>query len=194
MPPIRAFFAIDLPENTQRSIARIMKELQNQHQKERIHWSKLENLHITLQFLAALQINDVERLIQYVHSTISSIPAFDLMLGTLELFPRKHHPRVISIHIPEQDLLTQLAKKIGEAITKMGYETETRPFRGHLTLARFNNVEKEFTLAEISYPAIEKFQVREVILYQSKPLRGGSEYTPLARVPLKIIDDRSSSA
>lgn len=181
---LRLFFAIDLTEEVNRSLEDIIGQLQIKYKKHSIRWSKPRNLHITLQFLEAVKAEDVEKLISNVRHAIHSFEAFDLQLQEVELFPTKYRPRVISMNMDQHDILTDLAKNIGQGIVETGYEIETRPFRGHLTLARLNRIERGFLLEEIHLPKIEKIPVHEILLYKSEPSREGSKYTVLERIKL----------
>lgn len=182
--PLRLFFAIDLTEEVSRSLENIVGQLQMKYKKHSMRWSKPRNLHITLQFLEAVKPEDLEILVLNVRSAMKSFKSFDLQLQELELFPTRYRPRIISMNMDQHEILTELAKNIGQGIVTTGYEIETRPFRGHLTLARLNRIERNFILADINLPEIEKIPVREIVLYKSEPTREGSNYTVLERIYL----------
>lgn len=184
---LRAFFAIDLTLEMKQSISEIISQLQTIHKHRATRWSKPQNLHITLQFLIAVKSEDIETLLNNVRIEIEKFSAFELELGEIELFPTKYKPRIISINLNQQEILAQLSKQIGHGITATGYEIERRPFRGHLTLARLNNIDKDFTLPDIKLPNMQKLAVKEVILYASEPSKQGSHYSILGKIPLNNI-------
>lgn len=181
---IRVFFAIDLTPEAVQHVTAISNVLQNKHKQHSIRWTKPHNLHVTLQFLAAVKEDDLDNLIKNVRAELSGSSAFELELGELELFPTPYRPHIISIRVVTQDIPADLAKRIGKGIAATGYEIEMRPFRGHLTLARLPRNNKAFTLAEIPLPAINKIPVNEIHLYRSEPAQGSSRYTKLLSILL----------
>ncbi|MHB1948550.1 MAG: RNA 2',3'-cyclic phosphodiesterase [Gammaproteobacteria bacterium] len=183
--PLRAFFAIDLTLEIKQSIGEIIAQLQTTHKHRATRWSKPQNLHITLQFLISVKPEDIDTLLNNVRAEIATFSTFELELGALELFPTKYKPRIISMNISQQEILTELAKQIGKGILATGYEIERRPFRGHLTLARLNNISKDFALPEIKLPDLQALVVKEVVLYSSEPSRQGSYYSILGKISLK---------
>lgn len=182
---IRVFFAIDLTTEATKSITHIMAQLQAHHKRKSIRWCQPQQLHITLQFLAAVKHEHLAALIKNVRAEIEMFLPFELELSELELFPTRYHPRIISLNMNPQEILKDLAQRIGRGILSTGYEVETRPFRGHLTLARLNRVDKQFKLAEIKFSKIEKISVKEVVLYRSELHKEGSHYTILERIGFK---------
>jgi 2'-5' RNA ligase len=183
MTTIRAFFAIDLPLETQEVIRELLEELKTKHPHDSIRWSKPQNLHITLQFLAALKLEDIPTLTSLVKEEINQIKPFEIELGNLELFPNAHHPRVISMQVGPQELLADLSARIGKKILAAGYDIEKRAFRGHLTLARLRN---NFSLEQITLQKLKPLSVKVIRLYQSKPSIHGSEYILLNTFNLSL--------
>lgn len=178
MTNIRAFFAIDLPDSQKQQIETVIKLLRAYISNPQIRWTQPNNLHITLQFLAQIKESDLPVLTQQVQKTIQLIRPFDLLFDQLEWFPSHHHPRIISFAFSPSDALTQLVKTIGEGILATGYSIETRPFRGHLTLARVPLLKKNISLPDTK-TKIKKIHVDTVTLYQSTPNKMGSNYIPL---------------
>lgn len=181
-PFLRAFFAIDLPPSTIKTVEEMIIELSQKHPQRFIRWTKPHNLHITLQFLGALKSEDLKNLVNNVRSAIEHLPAFDLQLLDFELFPTHYQPHIISINMDQKEKLAELAENIGHGMMATGYEPERRPFRGHLTIGRLDKIKKNFTLVDAQLPKIEKFPVKEVILYKSEPNQAGSKYTILEKI------------
>lgn len=183
MEIIRSFFAIDLPAKMLESIQHTITQLQNN--KLPVKWSKLHNLHITLQFLKEVRSDDMMVLIDNARKTLQYIPPFEVELSHLELFPHPEHPRFISIAPKSNEALAIVAERIGQGILATGYPIETRAFRPHLTLGKFNSVpSSSFSFKNITLPAHKKFWVNEVIFYQSSPTKEGTHYIPLSRIEL----------
>lgn len=182
---IRAFFAIDLPHETKRAISTLMAQLKNAHPHNSLHWTEPQNLHITLQFLGEVKLNDLAPLMNHAAQEIQLFPSFELTIGALELFPADNRPRVISLAITPNEVPAALAKTISHSIIATGYEIETRPFRAHLTLAHLNRMEKGFILPNIPAPTLGTIPVTEIVLYQSDPSNNGPRYSILKKFTLQ---------
>lgn len=178
---IRAFFAIDLPNTIKKELGKFIQQLKNVNAQSAIRWTAVDNLHITLQFMAALQSNDIENLLTSVRKTILTEKPFVVSLSALELFPSALQPHAISLGVTNQNQLSALAKAIGSGISACGYEIEKRVFRGHLTLAR---IKGPIHWQPIALPSIPEIYVKEVTLFRSDPHEKGSRYTPLAEIAL----------
>ncbi|HTM63155.1 MAG TPA: RNA 2',3'-cyclic phosphodiesterase [Gammaproteobacteria bacterium] len=184
---VRVFFAIALSENTKNNLATYIDSLKKISRSKQIRWSKPENLHITLQFLAEVKGEHIDTMIQNVKKEIQQvIKPFQVSLRSIHLFPDPHRPRVIVVDVVPQDTLTRLSILIGSAIQKTGYEIDMRPFRAHMTIGRIKTVQTNALnfLAEADIPAASKIDVNEVVLFQSEPHPDGSHYVPLQRIEL----------
>lgn len=186
---IRAFFSVELPSPVKQIIADpLIVDLQKNLADHAIRWTKMENLHITLQFIKEIDALDVEKLIQNVKIELENAAPFFLNLGELELFPKPSRPRIISIAIGPEDTLTRLSKQVGNGILKTNYPIEMRPFRGHLTLGRINEFKpRHLTLENIPLPDFGKIPISDVILFRSEPSESGSHYTELAKFVLGSV-------
>lgn len=188
LPPIvRIFFAIDLPGSAKEMLAKYIGSLKKRSKSHDIRWSRPENLHITLQFLAEVQSKHLATMIENVRLSLEkAIVNAELTLGSLQLFPSPYRPRVIVLDIAPQQPLASLAGLIGEGIQASGYEIEQRPFRAHLTLGRIKHaqdVDLHF-LAEFKAPPMEQISVNEVVLFRSEPQQNGSRYSILEKIYL----------
>ncbi len=180
---IRSFFAIDLPQELQQSMNSIIEQLHTHNLA--IQWVKQHNLHITLQFMKNIQQHDIPVLIKNIRHALQDIPPFEIELDHLELFPEVAHPRLMSIALTSDIMLTEIAMRLGQTILTTGYPIETRPFRAHLTLGRLKELPpKDFSCMHINLPANKKFLVKEILFYQSHRSHEGASYTLIARIAL----------
>lgn len=186
-PVIRVFFAIELPEKTKKSLSRFISLLKKTAKTNAIRWTKPENLHITLQFLAEVQIEHLPKLSANVRQNLAlGSKKLSINLNTVHLFPNPFRPRVIVLDLMPQEELAILASLIGEGIKASDYPVESRPFRGHLTLGRIKYPVSNLNfLSEIKVPEWEKIGVEEIVLFRSEPKPEGSSYTPLERIVLQ---------
>jgi 2'-5' RNA ligase len=186
-PVIRVFFAIDLPSAAKAVLADYLTQLKKQSKSHAIRWSRPENLHITLQFLAEVPPGAIDVMVAKVTQALrASLPQQRFHLGRLHIFPDPYRPRVIVMDVAPQVGLAEVSRFIGEGIVQAGLPIEDRPFRAHLTLGRIKQPQglNLGFLSEAALPALDELNISEVVLFQSEPHPEGSHYTPLARLPL----------
>lgn len=182
----RLFFAIDLPDPYKKEFARLIGHLKKSSKTNAIRWTKLDNLHITLHFMAEVQKNDIQTLISKVRHELAHFrEGFVLKFQKINLFPSPYRPRVIVLEIDSQALLTQLVDRIGHVINGLKYELDTRPYRPHLTLGRIKHTHMKLDfLEEINTLPGKELKVEEVTLFRSEPQQNGSKYTAIATFSL----------
>lgn len=183
----RVFFAIDLPLETKDRVGKYISLLKKKSKSHGIRWTRPENLHITLQFLAKIKGEHIPPLIANVKQAVKdTIKTSSFKLGKIHLFPNPYRPRVIVLEISSQDDIAKLAEAIGFGISNTHYPVEERPFRGHLTIGRLkqpHGLNLQF-LNEVDLPIFDEIVLNEVILFQSEPQPEGSKYTVLEKIQL----------
>ena len=187
-PVVRVFFAIDLSDNIKARLADYLDSLKKISKNKHIRWSKPENLHITLQFLAEVEGSHIDAMIKQVQAELAAvIKPFHISLRSIHLYPDPHRPRVLVVDVIPQAALTQLSALIGNGIKKIGYEIESRPFRAHMTIGRIKTAQMNSLnfLADVEPPMVGEIDIDEVVLFQSEPHPEGSRYIPLQRIALR---------
>lgn len=186
-PVVRVFFAVELPANAKDELTGFIGQLKKRSKANPIRWSRPENLHVTLQFLAEVRSQHIPELIENVKANIAeAVKHTKMKIGGIILFPNPFRPRVIVLDITPQDELAALSALIGQGIVKSSYAIEDRPFRGHLTIGRIKQpqgVDLRF-LSEFKAPEIDEIEIGEVVLYRSEPQSEGSQYTVLERIAI----------
>ncbi len=186
-PVVRVFFAIDLPQEAKQQVDDYMSLLKKEIKSHAIRWSRPENLHITLQFLAEVQSTDLNLLLEKVKLAVQGFgEKLNFELGALRVFPDPYRPRVIVLDVTPQAALTHLSEAIGQGIRECHYQTEDRPFRAHLTLGRIKQP-KGLNLGFLhDTPAINlgMITLHEVTLFRSEPQPDGSRYSPIERIAI----------
>ncbi len=188
LPPVmRVFFAVDLPQSIREELVGFISLLKKRSKTNAIRWTKADNLHITLQFMAEVRTEHVPKLVENVRAQMGSVShQMTLSTGRLHLFPNPYRPRVIVLDVLPQEDLAELAGRIGEGIKVTGYEIESRPFRAHLTVGRIKQpqgLDLGF-LGEVALPSLKEIELNEVVLFRSEPQAEGSIYTVLEKLAL----------
>lgn len=174
----RAFLAVVPPDEVLDALeARIRRA-----REPTLKWLRREQLHVTLQFLG--RVADVAALVDAVRPVVASIPSFDAQLRGAGAFPKPRRARLVWAGIADgSEPLVELAKAVSGATATVGFETESRPFAPHITLARVPRPRpvEDLLTALGDDPIGPPFQVHEVVLVESQTHREGAIYTERAR-------------
>lgn len=191
---VRVFFAVDLNRSVKEQIASLITTMKKQAKSNAIRWCKPDNLHVTLQFLAEIPQEALPTLISNVRAQLNyPMEAIQINFLKPSLFPNPFRPRVIALELQSHTQLGFLAQQIGKGILATHFDTEDRPFRGHLSLGRIKyiNGDNLSFLSHIELPAIDPIFVEEVVLFRSEPHPDGSHYTPLERIKLNLTASKA---
>ena len=183
----RIFFAVDLPEPSRIKMGQYLSLLKKRAKTHSIRWSRPENLHITLQFLAEVKTCDIDKLLRATKHELRGAPtAPPVKLSQLTLFPTPLRPRVIVASVAPPTHLGELSTKIGYAIKGCGYAVESRLYRPHMTLGRLKHAQGlDLGFLNAMEPIdIPPISLTEVVLFRSEPQPDGSRYEVIERIPL----------
>lgn len=197
MEAIRAFIAIELPEDIRQKLDELEKKIQaraGEAARKAVRWVPANNMHLTLKFLGEVSSGNVEALAGMLRSEAGRHASFDLTVGGLGAFPNLHRPRVIWVGVQAPVELSSLQKAIEGETRQLGYPTEDRPFSPHLTLGRIAQNARPEEVAQIAR-GVEDIQVGELgrvrvermHLFRSDLHPSGSIYTSLYNFQLKHI-------
>lgn len=184
---MRLFVAADLPREVRGKLQAIQDELRPIPLS--VRWVRPEGIHLTLKFLG--EVPEGRRLA--IEAALRSRAGGDSRPFALEAagvgtFPDTGPPRVIRVGV--RGSLEEAAKAqraIDRALEDIGYPPETRAFRPHLTLGRVKGPGRgdwRAFLAGFAEKPAGKFEVREIVLFESRLDPGGASYLPLAVFPL----------
>ena len=146
-------------------------------------------MHLTLKFLGEIQpkdFSDIDEVLQKIAASASPTRARLRGMGS---FPHLSRPRVIWIGIePDDDALAALHSSLDAALQEIGFPSEKRGFRPHLTLGRVRSSRGKGSLIE----AVESnagvdlghLRINELTLFESDLQPRGAIYTALGRYPL----------
>lgn len=111
--------------------------------------------------------------------------SFELRLGDVGSFKRGRMARVVWLGLGSgQEEIAALASQVEAECARAGLEPESRPYHAHLTLSRAR-ARDGAPLPELPVPPdLDPWPAEELVLYRSRPGRGGSVYEPLRRIRL----------
>ena len=185
---IRAFLAIDPPEDILQAMSRLQEKLKREI-SGRISWTKPQGQHLTLKFFGDISTDDVKNICSAVQNRVTSEPSLNLKVEKLGVFPDARRPRVIWCGVTvDVEKLSVLQKQLDSDFAGIGFPREDRPFRAHLTLGRIKDSHGltgiSESLTKYSAFAAGVFSCNELILFQSRLTPQGAIYTKLAKFAL----------
>ena len=165
--PRRLFFAL-WPGD---AVRHALFHWQTQHLPAKVRWTHRDDLHLTLHFLGqvdAARLDDLRRLGDGVDR-----PRFTILLDEIGYWPRPQVLWVAPSRAPDE--LTGLYRQLESGLQALGLETDNRPYRPHITLARK-------VRARSPWPTLEPFAwgVDEMALVESRA-GAAPRYQPIAR-------------
>ena len=185
---IRAFLAIEPPENILRKISDLQEKLKREI-SGRINWTRPHAQHLTLKFFGDISTEDVKNICSAVQNRVTSEPSLSLKIEKLGVFPDARRPRVIWCGMAgDVEKLSVLQKQLDSDFAGIGFPGEDRPFQAHLTLGRIKDSHGltgiNEALIKYSSFAAGEFNCTELILFQSRLSPQGAIYTKLAEFAL----------
>lgn len=188
-PVIRVFFAVAFSKDITEKLAHYVNDLKERSRSNKFRWTRPENFHVTLQFLAEVKSSDLPTMLEAVHAELCHV-SFPLRfhLRGLHLFPDPHRPRVLVVDVAPQAALAECAALVGKGILQCGYQIDKRPFRAHLSLGRIKTVQTTALsfLHQVEPLELPEIVTPEIVLFQSEPHPDGSRYIPLARLSAEM--------
>lgn len=184
---MRAFFAVNLSDNTKDRIAAAIRAIGIDDPPWR--WVARDNFHVTLKFLGDVPPEQVTRLAEVASEACRSIAPFSITFGELGGFPNLTRPRVLFYRIVDgARLLARLAERVDESLMAVGVEKERGPFRVHVTVARVKApLECDLAAALERSPAVSgaRETVTSLTLMESHLRRQGVRYQRLKEIALR---------
>jgi 2'-5' RNA ligase len=180
---VRLFAALDLPAGVREGLAGWARTCVGSHEGLRL--VAAESLHVTLCFLGARPVEEVEsigRIVRDVASRAGGAPP--LAVGLPAWLPPRR-PRVLAVDLEDREgAVGRLQGALAAALAHgAGYEPARRAYRPHVTVARVRG-HARVDAGELPPPGPVEFDGAAVTLYRSRPQCGGSRYEALARVGL----------
>jgi 2'-5' RNA ligase len=195
MPVIRAFIAIELPQEIRQRLDHVISQLKQRLGVTAIRWVPAENIHLTLKFLGDVSEANIEMLKKILQVEAAGCSQFEISVGGLGAYPNTRHPRVIWVGIEAPPDLNNLQRAIEVATERLGYTKEERPFSAHLTLGRVSRnatPRDAHLIGEVLESKKVGFlgaaHIEAVHLFKSDLRPEGSVYTKMYTAPLKVKD------
>lgn len=182
---IRAFLAIEPPEDILQAILRLQENLKKEI-KGKISWTRSQGNHITLKFFGNIDQDNVKNICAIMKKQVASMPTLSLNVEKIGVFPDARRPRVLWLGTTgDIEKLAALQTQLEKDFEGIGFPRENRPFRVHLTLGRIKIPQEITGISEALHKYNDfiagKFNCAEIILFQSKLTKQGAIYTKLEK-------------
>lgn len=184
----RIFIAVDISDEVRRKVSDYIETLRREFKNLKVGWEQAEKLHITLKFLGDAEAEKVADVIKICEKISANLQRFSVKIEKTGVFPNLKKARILWLGLQEE---TNSLKKIYDLLEneceKIGFRKEKRNFKPHLTLARIRQPNKSFELAkkhlEKDFEPV-RFEVSEIVIYESKLQKAGSVYFPVKRISI----------
>lgn len=149
------------------------------------------NWHLTVSFLGYQDEDNLLKIINAIGLTAEKFSAPEIAFEKLIYGPPKRTPRMIWLETANKTSkkLSQIKEFLDDNLikNKVAFRNESRPFSGHLTLARFSINRQELPLLDEKINL--KFLTASLDLMESHLKRSGAEYEVIEKIPFKGLSD-----
>ena len=184
MSKFRGFIAIDIESFPK--LVQFENEIRNSGANVKL--VEPENIHITLKFLGETDEKHTDRIEEIIKDAVKDSDSFEIKLKGAGVFPNQNYIKVMWIGMENGEQIGEIANKIDEKISELGFEREKRRFSAHLTIARVKSAKYKEKLLELieKYRDIEfgSLKIDIIKLKKSELTPKGPIYTTLKEVKL----------
>lgn len=186
---IRTFVAVEIPFEIKDRASRVIAELRDTPAK--VKWVAPAHMHWTLKFLGNVDMLEIPQVCQAVQRAVEPLAGFDVEAKGAGAFPDIQRPRTVWIGTGRgSEQMIELHDAIEFELAKLGYRSENRRFRPHLTIGRVRQSPegiRELGRLIEKHAAFEGglTLVDEVVVFASELGSDGPTYEPLCHAELK---------
>lgn len=144
---MRAFIAIELPEEIKDYLKELQKELMG------IRVSFVKDFHLTLKFLGEVDEFTLEKIKNKLKEI--KFEPFSLKLTNIGVFPNESYIRVVWVGAEPEQKVVELQKKVENSLFDFKFKKDYE-FKAHLTLARVKFIDDKTAFVD----KIKKLEVK----------------------------------
>lgn len=175
------FWAVQIPKDIKRSIQEEIAIRKEVFPFKR--WVHMNDYHITLAFLGAVDEQKLNLMIEQVGNAIKDETAFKLQIHGINIFGNKKSPRIFWGAVNHERSLFELQAIVNKKCQEIGFSLDSRPYQPHITLAKNWIGEDEFDMEilEKYNPFYENpltFLADKIVLYRTN-LEKIPKYEPI---------------
>jgi 2'-5' RNA ligase len=170
---LRLFVALELPPAVRDGLLAAMGGVVG------ARWQRDDQLHLTLRFIGDVdrhRATDIAAALDGV-----AIPSFELALAAPGVFARRGRVDSLWVGVTPHDAVAALARRIDQALQRVGLPAETRAFLPHITVARFGRLAGDLGGFPIMPLPGAPFAVDGFALWESRLGHDGASYRVIER-------------
>ena len=188
METVRSFIAVEIPDAIRQKLREFLRELRDTGAD--VKWVRPEGMHLTLKFLGAVERDLLEKVSLSLGPVVEKFDPFELKAEGAGCFPSLRNPRVVWAGLTDPEgAVVRLQREIETTTAGLGFPSEERSFKPHLTLGRVRSPKGKNSLTQTVERQINlgfgSFRVERVILFRSDLRPEGAVYTRLQEFYLK---------
>lgn len=195
MRDVRAFIAINLPEDIIQRLGNQIEMISDLVPQGLVRWVREKNIHLTLKFLGNVVSNDLDEITKSMRHIATRHAAFQFDVASFGCFPDIQSPRTLWIDLREPNgTLLRLQSDLEDGLEGLGFSRERRKFHPHLTIGRVKRHVRRNELSDLAQHLrqvkvgnIGTVQVSEIALMRSDLHPTGAVYSQIAVANLKEI-------
>lgn len=153
-----------------------------------VKWVEPGNVHLTLRFIGEADEAAAAGLAEAARAAAAGQGPFRLRLGPTGAFPSPREPKVLWYGLAEGAREAEgLAARLEDALERLGYAREQRPFAAHVTIGRMRshrNTKKLAALLGRPAPESAAGTVDRLLVVESRLSSAGPAYRTVHEVPL----------
>ena len=153
-----------------------------------VRWTPIESIHLTVKFLGEIEPSVLPLLADGVRRAVANSGVFSLRLHGLGAFPSLRSPNILWCGVQgDIERLQALQQAVESACAQLGFASEQRPFRPHLTLGRIRsrrNLRPLLNCIRINSPLECVAAIERINVYQSSLSPRGAIHKILESFPL----------
>jgi len=184
MALFRGFIAIDVKASSE--ISNIINEFKKS--VTNIKLVEPKNIHITLKFLGDTDENLISKIKGIIEESVEDINPFEIKIKDTGVFPNENYIKVIWIGIKNHEQIAEIAKKIDDQLSKIGFKKEKRKFSPHITIGRVKSGKDKEKILQIlnKYKNVDfiDLKIDSIKLKKSELNPKGPIYTTLKEIKI----------
>ena len=184
---MRLFVGITIPKKQRTRIHRSVRDLREDDLP--VRWVDPDNFHITLKFLGEVRREAVPEIEAALERVARSTRAFTTVLKGYGAFPTIRRPNVLWLGVEANPEFRCMKQDLEWALSEVGFDTETRAFRPHVTLGRARDEggagafrDLDSRLAELAFS--DDIRIHALDLMRSQLSSAGARYSVVSTTRL----------
>jgi 2'-5' RNA ligase len=130
---------LNFPQAVRQELWEALAPLRRRREQLPVKWVRPENIHLSLKFLGDVDDTrepELTRALQQAAGTRGAERPLTVEVTGFGVFPDYHRPHVLWAGVTPEPALELLQHAVEQAFAPLGFPTEARAFRPHVTLGR----------------------------------------------------------